>query len=74
MRATPTTEALVSAFVLPGSTSEEVVREAIEGRLGLLVSIPMLAEFGRALQEGFGWDGPSAAEAVAQLVRIGVME
>ncbi len=65
-----TPDVLVAAFVFPGSDAEELIRDAIEGRVDLVASVAALAEFGRLLQERLGWDGPSAAEAVAQVARL----
>ncbi len=48
-----------------------VYRAALEGRITLIASPPLLAEFGRVLSEKFGWDGRMVREAVAQAARIG---
>jgi len=63
------TNVLVSAFVFPGGAPETVYRLAVEERLELITSRPLLAEFGRVLSEKF--DAPRAAtEAVAQIASI----
>jgi putative PIN family toxin of toxin-antitoxin system len=65
------TNILISAFVFPGGTTEAVYRSALEGRITLITSPPLLAEFGRVLTEKFDWDRLRAQEAVAQVARIG---
>ena len=71
MRAVLDTNILISAFVFPGGAPEMVYRAALEGRITLITSPPLLAEFGRVLSEKFGWDGRMVQEAVAQAARIG---
>lgn len=67
------TNILISAFVFPGGPHEDVFRAALEGRIELVTSPPLLAELGRVLSSRFGW-GPSVAEeAVAQVSRIGTV-
>jgi putative PIN family toxin of toxin-antitoxin system len=64
------TNVLVSAFIFPGGAPEQVYRLALEGRLDLVTSRVLLAEFGRVLVEKFGWDASRAEIAVAQVARI----
>jgi putative PIN family toxin of toxin-antitoxin system len=65
------TNILISAFVFPGGTAEVLYRLAIEERLELVTSPPLLAEFGRVLTKKFGWSPACAGEAVAQVARVG---
>jgi uncharacterized protein len=65
------TNVLVSALVFPGGVPEQVYRLAIEGRITLVTSPPLLAELGRVLTEKFGWQDDYVRAAVAQIVRIG---
>lgn len=67
------TDILISAFVFPGGPPEDVFRAALEGRVELVTSAPLLAEFGRVLSSKFGWESSAAEEAVAQVVRIGTV-
>jgi hypothetical protein len=46
-----------------------VFRAAIQGRIQLVSSPPLLAEFGRVLSEKFDWEDFLVEEAVAQIVR-----
>ena len=71
MRVVVDTNVLISAFCFPGGTPERVYRAAIEGRLELVTSATLLAEFGRILTDKFGWEPGRAADAVAQVARIG---
>jgi putative PIN family toxin of toxin-antitoxin system len=73
VRAVLDTNILISAFVFPGGAPEAVYRAALEGRLDLVTSPPLLAELGRVLADKFGWEGPMAEAAVAQVARIGTV-
>ena len=64
------TNVLVSAVIFPGSTPEAFYRLALEGRIELVSSRPLLAELGRVLTEKFGWEPERAEEAVGQVVRL----
>lgn len=61
---------LISAFVFPGGVPEAVYRLALEGRIQLVTSSPLLAELGRVLTEKFGRDPPAVADAVAQVAAM----
>jgi putative PIN family toxin of toxin-antitoxin system len=67
------TSVLASALVLPGSTAEAVYRLALEGRIELVTSRPLLAELGRVLIGSLGWDASHTEEAVRQILRIGLV-
>ena len=69
MRVVLDTNVLVSTFVFPGGTPEEVYRLVLEGRIELVTSPPLLAEFGRVLAEKFAWEARRAEEAVAHVMR-----
>lgn len=73
MRVVLDTNLLISAFVFPGGAPELVYRAAIQHRIQLVSSPPLLAEFGRVLSEKFDWENALVEEAVAQLVRIGTI-
>ena len=73
MRVVLDTNILISAFVFPGGTPEAVYRAALEGRVELVTSPPLLAELGGVLSTKFGWDPSMAEEAVAQIVRVGIV-
>lgn len=67
------TNVLISAFVFPGGAPEHVYRRALEGRITLITSRPLLSELGRVLTEKFGWESAYAEEVLTQLVRIAVV-
>ena len=71
MRVVFDTNILISAFIFPGGAPEAVYRAALEGRVALVSSPTLLAEFGRVLSQKFGWAPEQAEQAVAQIVRIG---
>jgi putative PIN family toxin of toxin-antitoxin system len=70
MRAILDTNVLISAYVFPGGKPEAVYRLALEGRLEIGTSLPLLAEFGRVLGQKFGWIPDRVEAAVAQMTRI----
>lgn len=71
MRVVLDTNVVVSALIFPGGAPETVYRLALEGRVDLVTSMPMLVELGRVLVTKFGWGRGQAEEAVAQLGRLG---
>ena len=71
MKVVVDTNVLVSALVFPGGVPEQVYRLAIEGRITLVTSPPLLAELGRVLTQKFGWQDDYLRAALAQIVRIG---
>ena len=71
MRVALDTNILISAFIFPGGPPEAVYRLALEERIELATSPPLLAEFGRILTAKFGWDPTLADDAVAGVARIG---
>jgi len=71
MRVVLDTNVFVSAYVFPGGAPEEVLALAIEQRLQVITSRPLLLELGRVLQDKFGWDPERAEAAIAQVLRVG---
>lgn len=71
MRVALDTGVLVSAYIFPGGAPEAACRAALEGRVELVTSPPLLAELGRVLARKFGWEEARVEEAVAQVIRIG---
>jgi putative PIN family toxin of toxin-antitoxin system len=67
------TNVLVSALIFPGDAPEEVYRLALEGRVELVTSRPLLAELGRVLTAKFGWHEERAEEAVAGVFRVAAL-
>jgi putative PIN family toxin of toxin-antitoxin system len=64
------TNVLISAFLFPGGAPEAVLRLALEGKIELVSSTPLLAEFGRVLTEKFGHDPGAASERVKRIVAV----
>lgn len=73
MRVVLDTNILVSAFNFPGGAPETVFRLALEDRIDLVISPPLLAELGRVLAEKFQWEPSHVEEAVTQLAEIGIV-
>jgi putative PIN family toxin of toxin-antitoxin system len=67
------TNILISAFIFPGGPPESAYRAALDGRVELVTSPPLLAELGRVLTDKFGWEPALAAAAVAQVARIAMV-
>lgn len=70
MRVVLDTNILVSALIFPGGPPETAYRLALEGKVELVTSRPLLLELGRVLEQKFGWEATRAEEAVAQLTRL----
>ena len=70
MKVVADTNVLVSALIFPGGSPEAFYRLALEGRIDLVTSRPLLAELGRVLMEKFGWEAERAEEAIGQVVRL----
>lgn len=70
MKAVLDTNVLVSAYIFPGGAPEAVYRLALEGRLEIATSRPLLIELDRVLREKFGWTSDRAALAIEQLTRV----
>ena len=70
MKVVADTNALVSALIFPGGAPEAFYRLALEGRIELVTSRPLLAELGRVLTGKFGWEAEPAEEAIGQVVRL----
>jgi putative PIN family toxin of toxin-antitoxin system len=73
VRAVFDTNVLISAFVFPGGPPEFAFRAALSGRIALITSPPLLAEFGRVLGQKFGWEDEMVEAAVGQVARIGAV-
>lgn len=73
MRVVLDTNVLVSALIFPGATPETVYRLALEGRIELVTSPPLLAELARVLAEKFGWTQVAVTEALEQIRRIALI-
>ena len=70
MKVVVDTNVLVSALIFPGGSPEAFYRLALEGRIELVTSPPLLAELGRILTQKFGWEPERAEEAVEQVIRL----
>ena len=70
MRIVLDTNVLISAFVFPGGTPEEVYRLVLEGKVELITSRPLLAELGSILTSKFGWQRDRVEDVVSQILRI----
>lgn len=73
MRVVLDTNILVSAFNFPGGVPEAVFRLALEDRIDLVTSPPLLVELGRVLAEKFEWEPSRVEEAVGQVAESGIV-
>ena len=71
MKVVADTNVLVSALIFPGGPPEAFYRLALEGKIELVTSRPLLAELARVLNEKFGWQPERAQELIEQLIRLG---
>jgi putative PIN family toxin of toxin-antitoxin system len=67
------TNVQISAFVFPGGGPEMAFRAALSGRVALVTSPALLAEFGRVLGDKFSWENHMLETAVAQVARVGTV-
>lgn len=58
------TNIYISAFITPGGKGEAAWRLAIDGRINLYTSIPILTELARKLREKFHWDDAHITAAI----------
>ena len=70
MKVVADTNVLVSALIFPGGPPEAFYRLALEEKIELVTSRPLLAELGRILSDKFGWQRDRAEELIEQLVRL----
>jgi uncharacterized protein len=63
------TNVLISAFVFPGGPHEAALRAGLEGRIEMVTSPVLLAEFARVLSSKFGWESSRVEAAVLQISR-----
>ena len=70
MRVVADTNVLVSALIFPGGPPEAFYRLALEGKVELVTSRPLLAELGRVLSDKFGWQPERVEELIEQLLRL----
>jgi len=73
LRAVLDTNVLVSALIFPGGAPELVYRLALEDRIELVSSAPLLAELGAVLESKFGWEPDRVEVAVAQVARMAII-
>jgi putative PIN family toxin of toxin-antitoxin system len=67
------TNILVSAYNFPGGMPELIYRLALEGRVDLVTSRPLLGELARVLSEKFAWTPDRVEQAVAQVLRVAIL-
>jgi putative PIN family toxin of toxin-antitoxin system len=65
------TNVFVSAFVVPGSQSDEAYHRAIAGDFRLLTSVAILRELAGKLRDKFGWEDPAITRALKAISRVG---
>ncbi|MHB1515767.1 MAG: putative toxin-antitoxin system toxin component, PIN family [Acidiferrobacteraceae bacterium] len=70
MRAVFDTNIYVSAFTLPGGRAEAILRKAVEGEVGLVISRPMIHECLGVLACKFGRDPEDLARVAVFLSEL----
>jgi putative PIN family toxin of toxin-antitoxin system len=64
------TNIYISAFITPGGRGEAAYRQAVDGRLALFTSVPILTELARKLREKFEWDDAHLTAAIRHVAAV----
>lgn len=64
------TNIYISAFITPGGQGEAAYQKAIQGRIQLYSSIPILTETARKLLGKFKWDREMVDTAVSHIAEV----
>jgi len=64
------TNIYISAFITPGGQGEAAYQKAIEGRIQLYSSIPILTETARKLLGKFKWDREMVDTAISHVAEV----
>lgn len=70
LRAVFDTNVYISAFIFPGSKAEEAYLYAVEGRIKLYTSVPILTEAARKLREKFLWSDENIVSALKHISKV----
>ncbi len=64
------TNIYISAFVIPGGNAEKAYLHAIEGDFELCISVAILTELARKLEEKFGWERQRIAQLITSISNV----
>ena len=64
------TNIFISAFITPGGRGETAYQLAVDGRIKLYSSVPILTELARKLQDKFKWDADRVKAAVRHVAAV----
>jgi putative PIN family toxin of toxin-antitoxin system len=64
------TNVLVSAFITPGGRGEEAWLLALEAKIALFTSIPLLTELARKMRDKFRWDDDHIKSAISHVSTV----
>jgi putative PIN family toxin of toxin-antitoxin system len=67
------TNIYISAFITPGGRGEAAYLRAVDGEVELAVSVPILTELARKLQEKFHWDDDEIKAAVRHVAAVAMV-
>jgi uncharacterized protein len=70
MRIVFDTNIYISAFITPGGRGEEAYLKAINGKVELISSIPIITEFARKLHEKFHWEDEKIRAAIRHVASV----
>ncbi len=73
MRVVFDTNVFVSAFITPGGNGDLAFLAAIDGRIELATSVPILAETGSVLMAKFGWEREETERTVRFIAAVAMM-
>jgi putative PIN family toxin of toxin-antitoxin system len=69
-RAVFDTNIYISAFITPGGRGEAALQLAIDGRIELFTSVPILTELAGTLREKFHWDDAHITAAIRHVAAV----
>jgi adenine-specific DNA-methyltransferase len=64
------TNIYISAFITPGGRGETAYQKAVDGKIQLYSSVPILTELARKLQDKFKWDTDRVKSAVRHVAAV----
>lgn len=67
------TNVYISALITPDGRAEAAYLLALEGKIDLFTSIPILTETARKLRDKFHWDDEKIADAVRHISKIAIV-
>ena len=64
------TNIYISAFITPGGRGETAYQKAVDGKIQLYSSVPILTELARKLQDKFKWESDRVKAAIRHVAAV----